>query len=86
MNLNYRSCRTSIPRKRRGKHTHTHEVETVNEFCYLGDRLNAGGGCEAAVTARVRIGWVRFRESGELLLGNTCRFCLKMKGKFIVVA
>ena len=23
MNLNYRSCRTSIPRKRRGKHTHT---------------------------------------------------------------
>ena len=23
MNLNYHSCRTSIPRKRRGKHTHT---------------------------------------------------------------
>ena len=23
MNLNYRSCRTSIPRKRRGKHTHS---------------------------------------------------------------
>ena len=22
MNLNYRSCRTSIPKKRRGKHTH----------------------------------------------------------------
>ena len=30
------------------------EVETVNGFCYLGDRLNASGGCEAAVTARVR--------------------------------
>ena len=29
------------------------EVETVNGFCYLGDRLNASGGCEAAVTARV---------------------------------
>ena len=55
------------------------EVETVNRFCYLGDRLNASGGCEAAVTARVRIGWVRFRECGELLLGN--RFPLKMKGK-----
>ena len=55
------------------------EVETVNGFCYLGDRLNASGGCEAAVTARVRIGWVRFRESGELLLGN--RFFLKMKAK-----
>ena len=54
-------------------------METVNGFCYLGDRLNASGGCEAAVTARVRIGWVRFRECGKLLLGN--RFPLKMKGK-----
>ena len=53
------------------------EVETVNGFCYLGDRLNASGGCEAAVTTRVRIDWVRFRECGELLLGN--RFPLKMK-------
>ena len=32
-----------------------------------------------AVTARVRISWTRFRECGELLLGN--RFPLKMKGK-----
>ena len=32
------------------------EVETVNGFRYLGDRPNASGGCEAAVTARVRIG------------------------------
>ena len=38
------------------------EVETVNEFCYLGDRLNASGDCEAAVTKRVKIGWVRFRK------------------------
>ena len=36
------------------------EVETVNRFCYLRDRLNASGGCKVAVTARVRIGWVRF--------------------------
>ena len=55
------------------------EAETVNGFCYLGDRLNASGGCKAAVTARVRIDWVRFRECGELLLGN--RLPLKMKGK-----
>ena len=25
------------------------EVETVRGFCYLGDGVNAGGGCEAAV-------------------------------------
>ena len=55
------------------------EVGTVNGFWYLGDRLNASGGCEAAVTARVRIGRVRFRVCGELLLEN--RFPLKMKGK-----
>ena len=32
------------------------EVETINGFCYFRYRLNASGGCEAAVTARVRIG------------------------------
>ena len=41
------------------------EVETVRGFCYLGDRVNASGGCKAAVTARARIGWVKFRECGE---------------------
>ena len=55
------------------------EVETVNGFQYLGDRLNASDGGEAAVTARVRIGWLRFRKCVELLLGN--RFPLAMKGK-----
>ena len=55
------------------------EVETVNGFCYLGDKLNVSGGREAAVTARVRISSIRFRESGELWLGN--RFPLKIKGK-----
>ena len=31
-------------------------------FCYLGDRLNASGGSEAAVTARTSIGLIDFRE------------------------
>ena len=53
------------------------EVETVNGFCYLGDRLNARGGCETAVISRLRIGWMKFRECGELLHG---RFSLRMKG------
>ena len=51
----------------------------MNRFCCLQSRLNSSGGCEAAVTARVRIGWVRFKECGELLLGN--RFPLRMKDK-----
>ena len=40
--------------------------------------MTAGGGCEAAVTARARIGWVKFRECGELL--NSKWFSLKLKG------
>ena len=55
------------------------KVKRVNRFCYLGDTPYAIGGCKAAVTARVRIGWVRFRKCGELLLGN--RFPLRIKGK-----
>ena len=54
------------------------EVESVKEFTYLGDKVSVDGGCEAAVTARVRFGWVKFRECGELLCGK--RFPLKMKG------
>ena len=44
-------------------------------FCYVRDKLNASGGCETAVTARVRIGWIKCRECPELLLGK--RFSLK---------
>ena len=55
------------------------EVETVKGVCYLGDKFTSGGSCEAAVTARSRIGWMRFRECGELLLGR--RFPLRIKGK-----
>ena len=40
-------------------------VETVREITYLGNRVSAGGGCEAAVTVRTRCGWIKFRECGE---------------------
>ena len=52
-------------------------VETVSKFSYLGDRLNANGGCETAVTARKRIGWMKFRECREILKGGT--LSIKMK-------
>ena len=54
------------------------EVETVSEFTYLGDRVSADGGCEAALTARTRCGLVMFRECGELLYDR--RFSLRLKG------
>ena len=48
------------------------------KFTYLGDRVSAGGGCVAAVTARTRCGWVTFRECSEFLYGR--RFPLRLKG------
>ena len=34
------------------------EVESVRDFCYLGDRVNASGGCEAAVKSKNWLGEV----------------------------
>ena len=45
--------------------------------------MNASDGCEAAVTARPRIGWVKFKECWELL--NLKRFLLKMKGIVLII-
>ena len=53
------------------------QVDFVKSFCFLWDRLNASGGTEATVTARTRIGWIKFRERGELLYGR--KFSLKTK-------
>ena len=52
------------------------EVKAVSEFTYLGDRVSADGGCEAAVTARTRCEWVMFMECSELLYGR--RFLLRL--------
>ena len=49
------------------------KVDFVKSFCYLGDSLNANGGSEAAVTAKTRIGWIKFRECEWLLYGK--KFC-----------
>ena len=54
-------------------------VDFVKNFCCLGNRLNACSGSEAAVTARTRIEWIKFRECGELLYER--KFLLKMKGR-----
>ena len=54
------------------------EVDTVSGLTYLGDRVSAGEGYEAAVIARTRCWWVKFRKCDELLFGR--RFPLKLKG------
>ena len=32
-------------------------LEKIDKFCYLGDMLDADGGCDSAVTARVTSAW-----------------------------
>ena len=36
--------------------------ECVKSFCYLGDTLDGDGGADLAATARIRNGWMKFRE------------------------
>ena len=38
------------------------KLEVVASFCYLGDMLSAGEGCEMAVTTHVKTAWKKFRE------------------------
>jgi len=42
-------------------------VELADMFCYLGDMLSVDGDDGAAVEARVRIGWNKFRQLVPLL-------------------
>ena len=43
------------------------EEETVIEHTYLGEKVNAGGGCEASVTARTRCWCDMCIECGKLV-------------------
>ena len=42
-------------------------LEVVDKFCYLGDMLSVDGDADAAVEARIRIGWNKFRQLVPLL-------------------
>ena len=41
--------------------------EMVDIFCYLGDMIGRKGGVDAAVTARIRSAWAKFRELSPFL-------------------
>jgi len=49
----------------------------------LGENENASGKCEATVTARASVGWMKFRECSELLRG--IRFQLQIQGNILKV-
>jgi len=43
------------------------KLELVDKFCYLGDKLSVDEDADAAVEARIRIGWNKFRQLVPLL-------------------
>ena len=69
LNKNFvcRKCRSVVKNFKRPDEILCDGVETESKFTYLSDRLNTNGGCETAVTARIRIDWIKFREYSEIL-------------------
>ena len=55
------------------------KLELVDKFCYLGDMLSV----DAAVEARIRIGWNKFRQLVPLLTNKDVS--LIMRGRLSVV-
>ena len=53
--------------------------EWVKSFCYLGDTLDGDGGADIADTARIRNGWMKFREILPFLTSRAPP--LEMKGR-----
>ena len=63
--------------------------ECVKSFCYRGDTHNEDGGADLAATARIRNGWMKFRELLPFLTSrappppigderwSVCRLCQK---------
>jgi len=48
------------------------KLELVDKFCYLGDMLSVDGDADAAVEARIQIGWNKFRQLYHCLPIRTC--------------
>ena len=47
------------------------KIEVVDSFCYLGDSITPGGGCEAAAVTRLRCAWGKFRELLPILASKS---------------
>ena len=76
INFTFRKCVGNIGEAVEQEVRLCDEVKIVSEFTYLGNRMSACGRCEVGVSARIRCGWVKFMECGELLYGR--RFPLNM--------
>ena len=66
--LESESCENKVMMSKIGQISIKHEdVETVTDFSYVCNRIYSRGGCEAAVTSRTRLGWVKLRDCQDLI-------------------
>ena len=52
-------------------------LEVVDEFCYLGDMIGAGGGCENAIITRCSVAWGKFRKLLPILSSRHIPFTVR---------
>lgn len=55
------------------------KLEVVASFCYLGDMLSAGGGCDLTTRTRVKAAWRKFKELLPILTSRHLSF--KTRGR-----
>ena len=55
------------------------ELEKVNSYCYLGNKMKGRGGSELAVTRRIGLGWKAFNSVSSMLCGK--RHTWNIKGQ-----
>ena len=50
------------------------KLDVVDSFCYLGDTIGAGGGCDLSVITRIRSAWGKFRELLPILTSRALSY------------
>ena len=50
------------------------KLDVVDSFCYLGDTIDAGGGCDLSVITRIGSAWGKFRELLPILTSRALSY------------
>ena len=50
------------------------KLDVVDSFCYLGDTIGAGGGCDLSVITRIRSAWGKSRELLPILTSSALSY------------
>ena len=50
------------------------KLDVVDSFCYLGDTICAGGGCDSSVITRIRSAWGKLRELLPILTSHALSY------------